>query len=88
MLFTIYSQPGCSFCEQAKALVKSKGFEYVELILNVGQKQEQGKHYVPVTQLKAKAPSAKSVPQIFIGSKHVGGFTDLEKYLKHERTIL
>jgi len=88
MLFTIYSQPNCTFCEQAKDLIKSKGLEYVELILNVGQKQEQGKQYVPLTHLKAKVPSARSVPQIFVGDKHVGGFVELQKYLKHDRIVL
>lgn len=84
MIFTVYTQPTCTFCEQAKALIKAKGHEYVELILNVGQKQEPGKQYVPLTHLKAKVPDARTVPQIFVGSKHVGGFVELQKYVQHD----
>ena len=81
MIYTIYSQPGCTACEQAKNLLKSKGLEYVELILNVGQKQEEGKTYVPLTHLKERVPDAKSVPQIFHGKWYVGGLNELKPYL-------
>lgn len=81
----IYSQPNCSYCDQAKALLKSKSIAYTELILNVGQKQEEGKTYVPLTHLKDKVPTAKSVPQIFNGKHHIGGFIELRDYLKHDK---
>lgn len=84
MNLIIYSQPNCTFCDQAKALMKSKSLPFVELILNVGQKQEEGKTYVPVTHLRDKLPNAKSVPQIFNGKFHIGGFAELQKYLKHD----
>jgi glutaredoxin len=83
MNLIIYSQPGCTYCESAKALIKSKGFTYTELILNIGQKQLEGKTYVPVQHLKDKMPNAKSVPQIFNGKFHIGGFAELQKYLQH-----
>lgn len=83
MQIIIYSQPNCSYCEQAKALLKSKNIVYTELILNVGQKQEEGKTYVPVQHLKDKVPNAKSVPQIFNGKYHIGGFKELQEYIKH-----
>lgn len=82
--FIVYSQPNCAVCEQAKALLKSKNIEYVELILNVGQKQEEGKTYVPVQHLKDKAPGARTVPQIFNGRKHIGDFNALKEYLKYD----
>lgn len=84
MNLIIYSQPNCSACEAAKTLMKSKGLTYTELILNVGQKQEDGKTYVPVQHLKDKVPNAKSVPQLFNGKFHIGGLPELQKYLKHE----
>lgn len=82
MNIIIYSQPGCTACEQAKALMKSKDVKYTELILNVGQKQEAGKQYVPITHLKDKVPDARSVPQIFDGKHHIGGLLELQKYIK------
>lgn len=84
MNIIIYSQPNCTYCEQAKALLKSKHIEYTELILNVGQKQEPGKTYVPLTHLKDKLPTAKTVPQIFDGKHHIGGFQELQKWLRHD----
>lgn len=84
MNIIIYSQPNCTFCEQAKSLLKSKNIGYTELILNVGQKQEEGKTYVPVQHLKDKVPGAKSVPQIFDGKHHIGGFHELQKWLRHD----
>lgn len=84
MQIILYSQPNCSYCEQAKALLKYKNIPYTELILNVGQKQEEGKIYVPVQHLKDKVPHAKSVPQIFNGKHYIGGFKELQAYVKYE----
>lgn len=84
MQLTIYSQPGCTYCEQAKALATSKNIPYQELILNVGQKQVEGKTYVPVQHLKDRLPNARTMPQIFDGKIHIGGFAELQKYLRFD----
>lgn len=84
MNIIIYSQPGCAGCETAKSLLKSKNIKYTELILNVGQKQEEGKTYVPVQQLKDKVPNAKSVPQIFEGNTYIGGLAELQKFMRYD----
>ena len=84
MNITIYTQPNCTYCDQAKALMKSKSISYIELILNVGQKQEEGKTYVPVKHLKDRRPDAKTIPQIFDGKHYIGGFKELQNYLKHD----
>lgn len=81
MDFTIYSKPNCTYCEQAKKLVASKGLTYEELIIDVGQVKESDKTYVTVNQLKARVPSAQTVPQIFKGEDLVGGFEALKKLL-------
>lgn len=83
MNLQIYSQPGCSACESAKTLLKGKGIPYQELILNVGQPQEEGKTYVPVTHLRERNPDARSVPQIFDGRRHIGGLKELQEYIKN-----
>lgn len=84
MNIIIYSQPGCSACEQAKALAASKGIAVTELILNVGQPQLEGKRYVPVQELKDKVPNARTMPQIFDGKIHIGGLTEFKKYLRYD----
>lgn len=81
MDFTIYSKPNCTYCEQAKKLIDLKGLTYEELILDVGQTKLSDKKYVTVEQLKARVPSAQTVPQIFKGEDLVGGFTALKKLL-------
>lgn len=84
MNIIIYSQPGCSACEQAKALAASKGIAVTELILNVGQPQDPSKRYVPVQELKDKVPNARTMPQIFDGKIHIGGLEQFKKYLRYD----
>lgn len=81
-MFTIYSKPNCTFCDQAKALLKSRGLSYTEIHVDVGQPQVEGNTYVSVAQLKEKVPTAKTVPQILReDGSLVGGFTELKKEL-------
>lgn len=81
MDYTIYSKPNCTYCEQAKKLLISKDLTYEELIIDVGQTKDASKTYVSVQQLKDRVPSAQTVPQIFKGAEHIGGFDSLKKSL-------
>ncbi|GEK10626.1 glutathione peroxidase [Pseudoalteromonas sp. McH1-7] len=67
---TIISKIGCPFCEKAKALLTEKGLAYEELVL--GQQAS-------LTSLKALS-GRETVPQVFIGGKHIGGSDDLAEY--------
>ncbi|WP_419146854.1 glutathione peroxidase [Pseudoalteromonas 'SMAR'] len=67
---TVISKIGCPFCEKAKALLQQKGLAYEELML--------GKH-ASLTSLKALS-GRETVPQVFIGGKHIGGSDDLAEY--------
>jgi glutaredoxin len=80
-MFTIYSKPNCSYCEQAKALLTRAGLPYEELILDVGQVKDPTKTYTTVPALKQRVPSAQTVPQIFHGDELVGGFEALKRHL-------
>ena len=81
-MITIYSKPSCTFCDQAKALLVSKGIEFTELILDIGQEQDPHKTYVPVASLKERVPTARTVPQIFNDEDHIGGYMELRKFLQ------
>ena len=81
-MYVIYSKPSCSYCEQAKELLKSKQLDFEENIIDVGQVKEEGKTYVTVNQLKQRVPSARTVPQIFFGDEHIGGFDALKLRLQ------
>ena len=65
---TIYTTSVCPYCVRAKALFDRKGLTYEEI--NVEEQQERDKMVV-------KAGGRRTVPQIFIGSVHVGGCDDL-----------
>ena len=80
-MFTIYSKPACTYCDQAKGLLESKGLTFQELILDVGQVKDPSKTYTTVNQLKQRVPDARTVPQIFKGDELIGGFDALKLHL-------
>ncbi|MEM7427050.1 MAG: glutaredoxin 3 [Pseudomonadota bacterium] len=65
----IYSTRLCPFCYAAKALLSRKGVSYDEIDVTF-DRSERAK----MTEL---AGGRTSVPQIWIGERHVGGFDDL-----------
>lgn len=66
---TVYSSPFCPYCHRAKALLKKKGvtFEEIDVFMQPRRK----------TEMMERAGGAHTVPQIFIGSTHVGGCDEL-----------
>lgn len=69
----IWSRYHCPHCDQAHALLKSKGYQIEERKIGDGYSREE---------LLEEVPNARSVPQIFIEGAHVGGFTELKKYIE------
>ncbi|GHA44280.1 glutathione peroxidase [Photobacterium aphoticum] len=68
---TVFTKPGCPFCAKAKQNLIDKGLQYEEVVL--------GKD---ATTVSLRAVSGRStVPQVFIGGKHIGGSEELEAYL-------
>ena len=65
----IYTSPFCGFCTAAKRLLKSKGVEFIEYNVGLSPSKRQ--------EMMARANGGHTVPQIFIGDKHVGGCDDL-----------
>lgn len=65
---TIYSSKFCGFCVAAERLFKSKDIEYK--LIKVDEDPSQFEHMVEIT-------GRRTVPQIFIGEHHVGGFDEL-----------
>ncbi len=66
---TIYVSPYCPYCVRAKSLLNAKEVTYTEI--DVSEKPELR------TDMIQKSNGVTSVPQIFIGSLHVGGCDDL-----------
>lgn len=72
MKAVIWSKDNCQFCIKAKTLLDIKGVPYEERKIGAGWTKEQ---------LLDAVPAARTVPQIFVDDKLVGGFTELQKYL-------
>ncbi|MEQ8412635.1 MAG: glutaredoxin 3 [Erythrobacter sp.] len=65
----IYTKFACPFCVRAKQLFDAKGANYTEHDITMGGPKRE--------EMMERAPMARTVPQIFIGEVHVGGFDDL-----------
>jgi glutaredoxin 3 len=67
---TIYTTPYCPYCHAAKALLKRKGVTFEEIdVQDPGLRQ----------QMMIRSHGRRTVPQIFIGDKHVGGSDDMHE---------
>lgn len=65
----IYTKSTCPYCHAAKALLNKKGAKFEEIGVD-GDRAAQA-------AMAVKAGGRSTVPQIFIGSTHVGGCDDL-----------
>ena len=72
MKAVVWSKPACPFCVKAKNLLKNKGIEYEEKNIAEGHKIED---------LLALVPNARTMPQIWLDGKHLGGYKELEEKL-------
>lgn len=66
---TMYSTAMCGFCERARALLNSKGARFVEIKVDEDIAQRDA--------MLKRSNGRRTVPQIFIGDYHVGGYEEL-----------
>ncbi|MDP4002299.1 glutaredoxin 3 [Methylobacterium sp. NEAU K] len=66
---TIYTTAWCPYCSAAKSLLKEKGAAFQEIDVE----RTQGARAAMIE----RAGGRTSVPQIFVGTTHVGGCDDL-----------
>ncbi|GIK35724.1 MAG: hypothetical protein AMXMBFR45_00180 [Gammaproteobacteria bacterium] len=64
----IYTKPTCPYCAAAKALLRDKGTSYDEIDIAGDDTRRE--------EMIARS-GRRTVPQIFIGDRHIGGFDDL-----------
>jgi len=65
----MYSTGSCPFCTMAERLLASKGVKDIEKVrvdLDPGRREEM-----------IARTGRRTVPQIYVGERHVGGFDDL-----------
>ena len=65
----IYSKKNCPYCIRAKALLDKKGVAYEEIDV-------EGKDDLRIWL--AEASGQKTVPQVFVGERPLGGFSDID----------
>jgi glutaredoxin 3 len=65
----IYSTAACPYCVRAKQLLQSKNADFTEIRVDLNDAERE--------KMMARS-QRKSVPQIFIDDKHIGGFDDLQ----------
>jgi glutaredoxin len=70
----VWSKYHCPYCDQAKALLKSRNIEFEERKIGDGFTKEE---------LLEAVPNARTVPQIFLDGKLIGGFTELQSYIQN-----
>jgi len=66
---TMYSTAVCPYCQRAEALLKARGVEQIAKVridLDPARRDEM-----------IERTGRRTVPQIYIGETHVGGFDDL-----------
>ena len=70
MKIIIYSKPNCVYCDKSKALVKGLGMTYEEKTF--------GKDFKSPEELyEAVGKQVRTMPQIIIDDKHIGGYNEL-----------
>ena len=66
---TMYSTGWCPYCDRARALLQRKGVPVREHKID--------EDVVQRAVMLQKSGGRRTVPQIFIGDRHVGGYDDL-----------
>ncbi len=65
----IYTRAGCAPCGAAKALLARRGVAFVERDVEIDPRLRG--------EMIARSAGRMTLPQVFIGGKHVGGYSDL-----------
>jgi glutaredoxin 3 len=65
----MYSSGWCPYCERARALLARKGLAFREIKVDEDPAERDA--------MLSRSGGRRTVPQIFIGERHVGGFDDL-----------
>ncbi len=66
---TLYTSPLCGFCHAAKRMLSAKGVSFTEIDVAADPSRRQ--------EMMKRAQGGHTVPQIFIGDIHIGGYDDM-----------
>lgn len=78
MKATVYSKPGCPYCDKVKAVLYHLNIETKEYIFGTDFTREQ---------FYAKFGGGSTFPQVLLDNNHIGGCTDTIKHLKEQGLV-
>ena len=67
---TVYTSPSCPYCVRAKELLKRRNIPFEEVLVSWDDEAAW-------EAMKKRSGGMKTVPQIYVDEKLVGGFTEL-----------
>lgn len=69
-MVTIYTSPSCAYCAMAKRLLANKGVvaDEIDIAADADRMRDM-----------MRRSGRRTVPQIFIGERHIGGYDDLAR---------
>ena len=79
MAIIVYSKPACVYCDKAKALLTRLGLEYTEKVVSKDLSLEE--------LFKELGKQVRTIPQIVIDEKHIGGYNELIEYFINKGKI-
>lgn len=65
----VYSTRLCPYCVMAKRLLQQKGVAYDDVLVDINAERR--------AEMLSRSNGRRTVPQIFIGDRHIGGYDDL-----------
>ena len=76
---TVYSKPACVYCDKAKALLTRLGYKYTEKVVTKD---------ISLPELfEELGKQVRTIPQITIAGKHIGGYNELTEYFLEQGKI-
>jgi len=73
----IYTGPSCNFCDAAKRLLERNKLKFNEIDVSSGENIRD--------EMIKKSNGQRTIPQIFFGDHHVGGYTELRALEKENK---
>ena len=74
---TVYSGPMCGYCDAAKRLLERNKLKFNEIDVSSGENIRD--------EMIKKTNGQRTIPQIFFGDHHVGGYTELRALEKENK---
>ena len=73
----IYTGPSCNFCAAAKKLLERNNLKFSEIDISSGENIRD--------EMIKKSNGQRTIPQIFFGDRHIGGYTELRALEKENK---